>query len=222
MTDKTAPPGQLRLEWMCVHRRWAEDHPCQRLLEVDHLTPDMGRGAATVTVDINAEVMFTTLQTAKWSTLSLVLPCCWTRNPSRSASTSSTTTTSSGSPRCLFARRYEEFSILGSHLTILSLSCSLAVHPNGQLLATGQVGKAPPIHVWDSTTLKTVSIMKGEHERGIATLDFGGPDGRVCRLPISIHESVISRVLKTTSCICATTDTCLYRRIMTAKSIGAV
>ena len=57
-------------------------------------------------------------------------------------------------------------------------SCSLALHPEKRLVATGQIGKDPFICVWDSSTLKTESILQGEHQRGITALAFSG-DGNV-------------------------------------------
>ena len=56
---------------------------------------------------------------------------------------------------------------------------SLAQHADQHLVATGQVGKAPFICVWDTRTCEHVSILKDNHERGIATLDFGGPDDKL-------------------------------------------
>ena len=55
---------------------------------------------------------------------------------------------------------------------------SLALHPEKKLVATAQIGKDPFICVWDSTTLETVSILQGGHERGISTLGFNR-DGNV-------------------------------------------
>ena len=55
---------------------------------------------------------------------------------------------------------------------------SLALHPSKTLVASGQVGKSPFICVWDTTSLDTVSILQGGHERGVAALGFSG-DGNV-------------------------------------------
>ncbi|CAB3992368.1 echinoderm microtubule-associated -like 6 [Paramuricea clavata] len=49
---------------------------------------------------------------------------------------------------------------------------SLALHPEKQLVATGQVGKDPYICVWDAKNCQTVSILKDGHQRGIASLAF--------------------------------------------------
>eukprot|EP01116_Phalansterium_solitarium_P002565 TRINITY_DN1264_c2_g1_i5.p1 TRINITY_DN1264_c2_g1~~TRINITY_DN1264_c2_g1_i5.p1 ORF type:complete len:658 (+),score=335.13 TRINITY_DN1264_c2_g1_i5:2551-4524(+) len=65
---------------------------------------------------------------------------------------------------------------------------SLAIHPDGKLVATGEIGKKPKIIVWDSTSAETDtshgvpsaemrSTIQGFHERGIAALAFS-PDGQ--------------------------------------------
>lgn len=46
------------------------------------------------------------------------------------------------------------------------------MHPDKVQVATGQVGKAPQIIVWDSNTLQTTSILKGGHTDGIGILCF--------------------------------------------------
>ena len=58
------------------------------------------------------------------------------------------------------------------------MCCSLAVHPDKALVATGQTGKAPFVCVWDSSSLETVSILQGGHDRGISALAFS-VDGSV-------------------------------------------
>lgn len=37
-----------------------------------------------------------------------------------------------------------------------------------------QVGRDPSVHVWDADTLKSVSVLKGQHERGVCAVDFSG------------------------------------------------
>ena len=44
-------------------------------------------------------------------------------------------------------------------------------------IATGQVGRDPAIHIWNATSLDTLSILKGEHERGVCAVSFS-PDGK--------------------------------------------
>ncbi|CAF3682759.1 unnamed protein product [Rotaria sp. Silwood1] len=48
----------------------------------------------------------------------------------------------------------------------------LAVSPDMSLVATGQIGRDPPVHVWDPITMQTSSILKGQHYRGISAVGF--------------------------------------------------
>ncbi len=50
----------------------------------------------------------------------------------------------------------------------------LVPHPSLDLVATGQIGRDPAVHVWDASTLQTQSILKGEHSRGVCALGFSG------------------------------------------------
>ena len=52
------------------------------------------------------------------------------------------------------------------------ITFSLALHPDKEQIATGQVGKSPQILVWNSNTLNTTSIMKGGHTDGVGILVF--------------------------------------------------
>ena len=71
---------------------------------------------------------------------------------------------------------------VNSTLCSLSLhyafSLSLALHSDKTLVATAQIGKEPFVCVWDSSTLETVSILQGGHERGITALAISR-DGNV-------------------------------------------
>nr|XP_021335612.1 echinoderm microtubule-associated protein-like 6 [Danio rerio] len=49
---------------------------------------------------------------------------------------------------------------------------SLTVHPLKDYVASGQVGRDPAIHVWDIQTLKCLSLLKGQHQRGVCALEF--------------------------------------------------
>eukprot|EP00794_Sanderia_malayensis_P020047 gene20047-22014_t len=53
----------------------------------------------------------------------------------------------------------------------------LAIHPVKDVIATGQVGRDPTIHIWDAEKCEALSILKGQHERGVCAVDFS-PDGR--------------------------------------------
>ena len=54
----------------------------------------------------------------------------------------------------------------------LILFCSLALHPQKNLVATGQIGKDPYICVWDSLSMQTVSLLKDGHSQGVAAVAF--------------------------------------------------
>jgi len=56
--------------------------------------------------------------------------------------------------------------------------CSLALHPEKILIATGQVGKKPYICVWDSLSVQTTSILKDGHQQGVSGVNFSS-DGMV-------------------------------------------
>lgn len=49
---------------------------------------------------------------------------------------------------------------------------AIAAHPELPIVATGQVGSVPEIHVWDSTGLTCIIILRGLHRRCIHSLDF--------------------------------------------------
>lgn len=53
---------------------------------------------------------------------------------------------------------------------------SLTVAPDGQTVATGQVGRDPTILVWDSATLKVLAVLRASAQRAITSLGFS-PDG---------------------------------------------
>eukprot|EP00771_Trimastix_marina_P001226 gnl/Trimastix_PCT/2281.p1 GENE.gnl/Trimastix_PCT/2281~~gnl/Trimastix_PCT/2281.p1 ORF type:complete len:694 (-),score=216.07 gnl/Trimastix_PCT/2281:691-2772(-) len=52
----------------------------------------------------------------------------------------------------------------------------LAVHPDGTLVATGEIGRDPPILVWDTLSMQTEMEFRGQHSHGVAALAFS-PDG---------------------------------------------
>lgn len=76
---------------------------------------------------------------------------------------------------------------------------SLAIHPNRQLVATGQVGKDPMVKVWDSQSVteggscrQVVSLSQGEGNRGVTALCFS-PDGSMlaCVCTDDTHTMII-------------------------------
>jgi len=51
---------------------------------------------------------------------------------------------------------------------------SLAVSPDGHHVATGQLGRNPRVYIYDTTTLTTVSLLRGRFKKGICQLAFSG------------------------------------------------
>ncbi|OCT79280.1 hypothetical protein XELAEV_18026090mg [Xenopus laevis] len=64
---------------------------------------------------------------------------------------------------------------------------SLAIHPVKDYVATGQVGRDAAIHVWDTQTLKCLSLLKGQHQRGVSALDFSA-DGK-CLVSVGLDDN---------------------------------
>ena len=56
---------------------------------------------------------------------------------------------------------------------------SLALHPSGNLIATGQLGKSPRIVVWNVETMESVQTLRGFHKRGVPYLSFFRDGGRL-------------------------------------------
>lgn len=50
----------------------------------------------------------------------------------------------------------------------------LTPHPSLEMVATGQIGRDPAVHVWEVATMETKSILKGEHCRGVCAVAFSG------------------------------------------------
>ena len=73
------------------------------------------------------------------------------------------------------------------------LNLSLTLHPDKVQVATGQVGKAPQILVWNSVSskLETTSILKGGHTDGIGIIAFD-KSGEVCFL-IRFYDHFIKK-----------------------------
>ena len=61
----------------------------------------------------------------------------------------------------------------------------LALHPTQDYVATGQIGRDPSIHIWDAISMESLSILQGEHYRGVCAIDFSG-------IAIMIHVEVLS------------------------------
>ncbi|XP_039593751.1 echinoderm microtubule-associated protein-like 6 isoform X2 [Polypterus senegalus] len=68
---------------------------------------------------------------------------------------------------------------------------SLAIHPIKDYVATGQVGRDPPIQVWDTQTLKCLSLLKGHHQRGVCALDFSADGKSLVSVGIDDNHSIV-------------------------------
>lgn len=61
-----------------------------------------------------------------------------------------------------------------THNIIRCHCLSGAVHSFIQMCFVFQVGRDPAIHVWDIQTLRCLSLLKGQHQRGVCALEFTG------------------------------------------------
>lgn len=59
------------------------------------------------------------------------------------------------------------------------------------LIATGQVGRDPAIHIWDTTSLESLSILKGGHERGICAVSFSADGKRLASVGLDNNHSIV-------------------------------
>jgi WD40 repeat protein len=51
------------------------------------------------------------------------------------------------------------------------------VHPGGEVVATGERGPTPAVHVWDAAGLRALAVLRGLHHRGVGHVAFS-PSGR--------------------------------------------
>lgn len=54
-----------------------------------------------------------------------------------------------------------------------------------------QVGRDAAIHVWDTQTLKCLSLLKGYHQRGVCALDFSGELSRVAQNVANLEKETL-------------------------------
>ena len=72
----------------------------------------------------------------------------------------------------------------------------IALHPVKDLVATGQIGRKPSIHIWDAQqpSNTAISILEGEHTRGICACGFSGVnDGgkKLATIGMDDHRTMI-------------------------------
>lgn len=54
----------------------------------------------------------------------------------------------------------------------------LAMHPTQDYIATGQIGRDPSIHIWDASSMESLSVLQGQHYRGVCSVAFSGKPDR--------------------------------------------
>lgn len=67
----------------------------------------------------------------------------------------------------------------------------LGMHPSGSIVATGQIGRVPEIHVWDTASKKTLSILKNGHERGVCAVDFSRDGRRIASVGVDNEHCIV-------------------------------
>ncbi|GMI46711.1 hypothetical protein TrCOL_g1657 [Triparma columacea] len=65
---------------------------------------------------------------------------------------------------------------------------SFAIHPDGNLVATGEAGKQPKIIVWDVSTTKPVSVMCGFHSEAVTQLAFNYSGNKLASIGQDKHN----------------------------------
>ena len=66
-----------------------------------------------------------------------------------------------------------------------------------------QVGRDAATHVWDADTLKTLSILKGHHQRGVCAADFSGTTSTFSRIsnikmknaPVTVYTNRLIKII---------------------------
>ncbi|MEQ2255440.1 Echinoderm microtubule-associated protein-like 5, partial [Ilyodon furcidens] len=67
----------------------------------------------------------------------------------------------------------------------------LAIHPLKDYVATGQVGRDSSVHIWDTETLKPMSVLKGFHQLGVCTLDFSADGKRLASVGLDDNHTIV-------------------------------
>lgn len=77
------------------------------------------------------------------------------------------------------------------------------------IVGTGEFGKKPSIHIWDSDTLETLSVFKGFHSNGISQLDFSPNRKYLASIGMDVYHSVAVYDCETSQRVFASRSTTL-------------
>jgi len=67
---------------------------------------------------------------------------------------------------------------------------SIAYHPGRRIVATGEKGKMPSVHVWDVDSCQELAKIAGFHSRGVVSVSFSLDGGRVAAVGLDDHHSI--------------------------------
>eukprot|EP00636_Phaeomonas_parva_P008104 CAMPEP_0118868616 /NCGR_PEP_ID=MMETSP1163-20130328/12066_1 /TAXON_ID=124430 /ORGANISM="Phaeomonas parva, Strain CCMP2877" /LENGTH=2540 /DNA_ID=CAMNT_0006803335 /DNA_START=188 /DNA_END=7810 /DNA_ORIENTATION=- len=67
---------------------------------------------------------------------------------------------------------------------------SIAVHPEGHTVATGEQGKRPRIALWDVNSGATLQVMQGFHRRGVSNLAFSASGALLASVGLDDDHSI--------------------------------
>ena len=65
------------------------------------------------------------------------------------------------------------------------------------IVASGECGRRPAVHVWDCETLTVLSSLQGFHRNGVAQLDFSPDTTKLVTLGMDIYHSIAIYAWKT-------------------------
>ncbi|XP_046848411.1 echinoderm microtubule-associated protein-like 6 [Xenia sp. Carnegie-2017] len=67
----------------------------------------------------------------------------------------------------------------------------LGIHPVKDIVATGQVGRDPCIHIWHAENLECLSVLKGQHQRGVCAVDFSGDGKKLASVGLDNEHCIV-------------------------------
>lgn len=70
------------------------------------------------------------------------------------------------------------------------ISCAIS-NGNGSLVATGELGTMPAIHIWNTRTLESLQVLKGIHSKGIHLLAFSHDDRMLVTCGLTVPSACI-------------------------------